>query len=60
MSKILLLLLIVGGVLGLHKGILKIDWSVLAKDVGLPFTVGPLKLITPVCPGPKEGAGGRP
>jgi len=50
MSKILLLLLLVGGVLGLHKGILKIDWSVLAKDVGLPFTVGPLPYKPQDCP----------
>lgn len=59
MSKILLLLLVVGAAFGLHKGIIKIDWSVLAKDAGLPREVGPLKLFPPICPGPQEGAAVR-
>jgi hypothetical protein len=59
MSKILLILLIVGAAFGLHRGIIKIDWSMLARDVGLPGEVGPLKLFPPVCPGPQEGAGVR-
>jgi hypothetical protein len=50
MSKILLLLLIVGGFLGMHKGIIKIDWSVLAQEVGLPFTLGPRHSPLQNCP----------
>lgn len=50
MSKILLILLIVAAGFGLQRGILRIDWSVLARDAGLPFTVAPQPSSGKNCP----------